>query len=103
MHARSVYSSSYTFEPNGPVYTPQTPTLQVPMLLRDAGASRITFVGGEPFLHPLIEPLLAECKAQVGHQPGGAGMRVIDVRASVILLRLPKARACTCLTVYSSY
>jgi hypothetical protein len=38
---------------------------QVPALLRDAGASRITFVGGEPFLHPLIEPLLAECKAQV--------------------------------------
>ena len=33
-------------------------------MLRDAGASRITFVGGEPFLHPLIDDLIREAKRQ---------------------------------------
>ena len=33
-------------------------------MLRQAGASRITFVGGEPFLHPHIEDLIIESKAQ---------------------------------------
>ncbi|KAG1678272.1 hypothetical protein FOA52_013893 [Chlamydomonas sp. UWO 241] len=38
--------------------------MKVSAMLRAAGASRVTFVGGEPLLHPLIEQLLAGCKAQ---------------------------------------
>ena len=38
--------------------------MQIPSMLRQAGASRITFVGGEPFLHPHIEALIIESKAQ---------------------------------------
>lgn len=37
--------------------------LSVPRALRDAGADKITFVGGEPFLHPLIDELIAAAKA----------------------------------------
>lgn len=36
---------------------------QVPKKLVEAGASKLTFVGGEPFLHPHIEQLLAAAKA----------------------------------------
>ncbi|PNH03843.1 Radical S-adenosyl methionine domain-containing protein 2 [Tetrabaena socialis] len=36
--------------------------LAVPALLAAAGVNKITFVGGEPFLHPLIEPLLVAAK-----------------------------------------
>eukprot|EP00887_Chlorella_sp_A99_P004942 scaffold4.g4942.t1 len=37
--------------------------LGVPALLAAAGASRISFVGGEPLLHPLIHRLIAAAKA----------------------------------------
>lgn len=37
---------------------------QVPTMLKEAGVSRITFVGGEPFLHPLLPALIKEAKAQ---------------------------------------
>lgn len=37
--------------------------LQVPRLLRLAGADKLTFVGGEPLMHPHIESLIAAAKA----------------------------------------
>lgn len=36
--------------------------MQVPPLLAAAGVSKITFVGGEPLLHPLLPELLAAAK-----------------------------------------
>ena len=38
--------------------------MQIPSMLSQAGASRITFVGGETFLHPHIEELIIESKVQ---------------------------------------
>eukprot|EP00775_Hariotina_reticulata_P002284 gene2284-2595_t len=36
--------------------------LEVPALLREQGVSKLNFVGGEPFLHPLIFQLIAAAK-----------------------------------------
>lgn len=54
-----------TFEdiPNNEVVKGAEQLLAVPRALRDHGADKLTFVGGEPLLHPLLEPLLREAKS----------------------------------------
>jgi wyosine [tRNA(Phe)-imidazoG37] synthetase (radical SAM superfamily) len=37
--------------------------LAVPQRLRDLGALKLTFVGGEPFLHPAAVPMIKAAKA----------------------------------------
>lgn len=37
--------------------------LQIPRLLRLGGADKLTFVGGEPLMHPHIDQLITEAKA----------------------------------------
>jgi radical S-adenosyl methionine domain-containing protein 2 len=44
------------------VIDPSFDLLRVPAMLADAGASKITFVGGEPFLHPNINELIHAAK-----------------------------------------
>eukprot|EP00955_Chlamydomonas_euryale_P086859 364252-Chlamydomonas_euryale.AAC.3 len=61
---------------------------KVPALLREAGASRVTFVGGEPFLHPHIDQLLAACKEQVTSKPHALHVACPNIRR-------PNAIECT--------